>query len=587
MERLEPILKQKFWILLGIGMVMTITGWWMATGSLAATIKTRTDVVKGAFGKIPSGEIPNNDWSSQLAARNAEQDRAINYTKSLLWERQRSRMTWPDTVAEFAWQNGYRGEIALAGRENYRTAYGYDVRRVWESVRPFQQLDGSGIVVFGQNERVLPQRTWGTLAPSSAEMWDAQEDLWLLESLLQSIVDVNGGPEATRGDASVHVIEKLELHGGLPPSQRKAGGAAPAGGPGGMSMPAGPGGAHGAGGSSSFGGGGDIGGGGAARGAAVASADFDWREELGDDGSSNARGLGGGATGPMGGSSSSSMSGPSAAHSMGGPASGPGGAAAASTVRRYIEDDKALPYVSRGFYMTVIMDHRKIPSLVAELSASEKSAWPVEIVRIQMVRLHDDDVDSRGIPGSGGGYGPPAGRPNFSLNSLSSGGGNSSGFPGPAGFESDSASAVFGDPSQSGPGNQNAAALSQVAAATAALEGALQDPFMARVAICGIITLYREVKPEPVAATAGQPAPGTAAPAAAPAAAEAPANPDANPAAAPEGTAPANPAAPEAKPGEAAEAPAAAPATTPEKATPEPTAPDAAPKTPPGGNGST
>lgn len=584
MERLEPILKQKFWILLGIGMVMTITGWWMATGTLAATIKTRTDIVKGAFGKIPSGEIPNNDWSSQLAARNAEQDRAINYTKSLLWERQRSRMTWPETVAEFAWQNGYRGEIALAGRENYRTAYGYDVRRVWESVRPFKQLDGSGIVVFGQNERVLPQRTWGTLAPSSAEMWDAQEDLWLLESLLQSIVDVNGGPEATRGDASVHVIEKLELHGGLPPSQRKAGGAAPAGGPGSMSMPAGPGGAHGAGGSSSFGGGGDISGGGAGRGAAVASADFDWREELGDDGSSNARGLGG-ATGPMG-SSSSSMSGPSAAHSMGGPAAGPGAAAAASTVRRYIEDDKALPYVSRGFYMTVIMDHRKIPSLVAELSASEKSAWPVEIVRIQMVRLHDDDVDSRGVPGSGGGYGPPSGRPNFSLNNLSSGGGSSSGFPGPAGFESDSAGPVFGDPSQSGVGNPNAAALSQVAAATAALEDALQDPFMARVAICGIITLYREVKPEPVAATAGQPAPGIAAPAAVPANAEAPASPDANPAAATEGTPPANPAAPEAKPGEAAEAPASAPDKgTPENATPEPTAPDAAPKAPPGGNG--
>ena len=49
------------------------------------------------------------------------------------------------------------------------------------------------------------------------------------------------------------------------------------------------------------------------------------------------------------------------------------------------------------------MDHRKIPSLVAELSASEKSAWPVEIVRIQMVRAHDNDIDSRGGAGGGGG----------------------------------------------------------------------------------------------------------------------------------------------------------------------------------------
>jgi len=582
MERLEPILKQKFWILLGIGIVMTITGWWMATGTLAATIKTRTDVVNGAFGKIPSGEIPNNDWSSQLAGRNTDQDKAINYTKSLLWERQRSRMTWPDTVAEFAWQNGYRGEIGLAGRENYRTAYGYDVRRVWESVRPFKQLDGSGIVVFGPDQRVLPQRTWGTLAPSSAEMWDAQEDLWLLESLLQSIVDVNGGLDASRGDASVHVIEKLELHGGLPPGQRKAGGAAPTGGSGGMSMPGGPAGAHGGSGvSGTFGGGGDVGlGGGMGRGAALASADFDWRDELGDDGSSNARGALGG---PMGSSSSgsSSMSGPAAAHGMGG---GPGAAAAASTVRRYIEDDKALPYVSRGFYMTLIMDHRKIPSLIAELSASEKSAWPVEIVRVQMVRLHDDDVDSRGVPGSSGGYGMPGGSSGFSLSSVGAGGSGSSGFPMPGGFGPEGASSAFGDPSQSGGATPNAAALSQVAAATAALEGALQDPFMARVAICGIITLYREVKPEPVAATTTQPAP--AAPAAgAPAAAETPATPDGNaPAATPEAPEQKAPDAPEAKPGEPTETPAAPPAATPEKTTPEPATPDATPKAPPGGN---
>ena len=102
MERLEPIMKQKFWILLGVGILMTITGWWMATGSLAATIATRTKTVEEAFGKIPSGEIPNNDWTAKLAARNTEQDRAVIYTKALLWERQRSRMVWPEAVAPFA-----------------------------------------------------------------------------------------------------------------------------------------------------------------------------------------------------------------------------------------------------------------------------------------------------------------------------------------------------------------------------------------------------------------------------------------------------------------------------------------------------
>ena len=503
MERLEPILKQKFWILLGVGILMTITGWWMATGSLAATIKLRTDEVTAAFKMIPSGEIPNDKWSAQLAARNAEQERAVRYTKALLWERQLSRMTWPDEVRQHVWQNGYRGEIGLEGREEYRTAYAREVRRVWESVLPFRPTDGTGIVAFGADQKVLPQRTWGMSAPASAEMWDAQEDLWLLESLLRTIVDVNGGPTAQRGDASIHVIETLKLMGGQPPSQRKSAASPAAAGAavtGGMSAP--PSGAHGGGAASAggFGGGagggaGGMGAGGAGQTAALGSADFDPKEEIGSDGSAGAGGAGaGGVAGGMG------KMGPSAAHGSGPAAGGGAGAGGASSaIRRYVEDDPTLPYKSRAFYITVLMDHRKIPSLVAELSASEKSAWPVEIIRIQMVRLHDNDIDSRGGggagPGRGGGFSPMAGPTAGRVGMPSPGTTRSTGFS----LDNDD------DPMREGANNPNAA--SQASGAAAALESALQDPFIARVAICGIITLYNPVKPEPAAAAVPQPVP--------------------------------------------------------------------------------
>jgi hypothetical protein len=575
MEKLEPILKQKFWILLGLGVVMTLTGWWLATGTLAASIDARTTKVKAAFDQIPSGEIPNSDWSTKLAARNTEQDRSVRNTAALLWERQQQRMTWPDSVADFTKKIEYRGEIPLAARENYRLAYGYDVRRVWESVRPFIQVDGSGVVLYGQNEKVLPQRTWGQLAPSSAEMWDAQEDLWLLESLLQSIVEVNGR-DGLRADASIHVIEKLELCGGLPASQRKA---APSGGPGSTGMP-GSAGAHGAAGAmtmgapagfgneSGMGTGMGMGAGGRSGMSPLPSADFDRTEEFGSDGSGGARGMGGGFPGAAG------AAGAHAASATGMPGATPG-AAAANTVRRYIEDDAALPFKTRGFYMTVIMDHRKIPSFIAELSASEKSAWPVEVVRVQWVRLHDDDVGTgSGVMGTGGG------KP-FSLSSLSATGAmGSSGYPAnPGGFEPvNEGSGSFNNPTfgASGDPNTNNSTISQAAAGVAALESALQDPFMARVALCGFITLYKEVKPEPVVAAAGT----QAAPAAAPAA-----NPEVDPAATatgaesvPAGTVPAG-TVPE----------GSVPATNPGGATPESTAPaaeavpstDANPETPP------
>lgn len=554
MEKLQPILKQKFWILLGIGLITTITGWWLATATLADTIKKRVEVVDGAFKKIPSGEIPNSDWATQLAARNGEQDRAINYTKALLWERQRSRMVWPASISEFAWQNGYRGEIGLDGREIYRTEYGMDVRRVWESVRPYRAATGSGIVVFGNDHRVLPQRTWGALAPTSAEMWDAQEDLWLLEAILQAVVDVNGGPEATRGDASIHVIEKLELHGGLPPSQRKAsGGSGPAAGGAGPAMAGGGGGgasaAHG-GPTATFGGGGDMGMGGMGgnRPVAIASADFDWREEVGDDGSGSSRGGGGGGGGFGAGPA---MGGAAAAHAGAGPASatGPGSTATSSAVKRYVEDDANLPYKSRAFYMTLIMDHRKIPSLIAELSASEKSAWPIEVLRVQMVRLHDDDVG--GGTSSGGSFSAPS-RQNFGYGGPNTGSGPTA--PGVASFEGEATGSPFNNPSRSGD-EPAAGSPNEAAAAAAALDAALQDPFMARVAICGVITLYKEVKPP--AAPAQQAAP--AAPAAP--ANGVPATPEANPAAGTptEPTTP-DPQAAEGTPAEAKTADPAAPA---------------------------
>lgn len=563
MERLEPILKQKFWILLGLGMILTITGWWMATGSLAATTKARTEKVDAAFKSIPTGEIPNRDWTAQLAAVNAEQDRSLKVTAAWLWEQQKSRMTWPETVAPVAWNGGYRGEIPLGGREIYRTAYGEDVRRVWELVRPFKPLYGTGIVVFGQSEKVLPQRTWGAQAPSPAEMWDAQEDLWLIESLLRTILDINGGPEGTRGDAFVHAIENLKLFGGVPAAQRK-----PAAGPGGPG-PGGPsampgGGAHGGGApqppsSGSFGGTSEFGGGARAAGQGVTTSEWDVKEDVGDDGAgkSGVGAPGGFGSGPGAMPTAGPTAGPSSAHG-GGPGAGPGGAGAAGAggPRRYIEDDPALPFKTRGFYMTLVMDHRKIPGLIAELSANGKSPWPVEIIRVQMVRIHDSEIDTRGGVGGGAGFGPglgsgggggSSGAINLqSLLSSTGSGGSGSGIglstfggTGPMGVPASGpgpSSATTGfDPNN--PEAADSATVNQAAAAIALLENALQEPFMARVSIAGIFTLYKEVKPE-AAPAAGTPVPGQPAPAAGQPAQVPPA------AGTPAGTDPANPAAP-------------------------------------------
>ena len=52
---------------------------------------------------------------------------------------------------------------------------------------------------------------------------------------------------------------------------------------------------------------------------------------------------------------------------------------AESNYRRYVDDDPALPYKTRGFYLSVVMDHRRVPELIAALTANGTN-WTTSVV---------------------------------------------------------------------------------------------------------------------------------------------------------------------------------------------------------------
>ena len=288
MERLEPILKQKFWILLGVGILMTFTGWWMATAKMLQAITERKTKIEAAENSVPKGEVPNESWSKRLAGVNALQDNAVKMTQLSLWKRQQAKMTVPQGLDQ---QVPYLGKFTSEDREVFRDLYPDEVRKVWKMLNPMD-FDGSGVVQFPVESmfKLMKQKPWIVSAPKSEVIWDIMEDLWLLEGLFQSIAEVNGGPDATRMEACVHQIDKLELRGGGAKPPSGGGGAAAAGGDG---EGAGFGGA----GMMMSGRGGAGGAGGAGGGITAVSADFDVREEFGDDGSGASAGAGGGGGG--------------------------------------------------------------------------------------------------------------------------------------------------------------------------------------------------------------------------------------------------------------------------------------------------
>ena len=469
MDKLKPILAQKFWILLGVAVIMTMTGWWLATAAMVKEIKARSEEIEKAFKKVPTGKIPSDLWTTKLSDLNKSQEKSITLTRAGMWKGQlKKMMEWPEGVQP---KNGYMGTFSNASKEEYREGvYVDEVTKVWKKLRPLE-TDGSGIVNYPiENMYALLRREpeWKGTIPD-AEMWSIKEDLLLLESLFQSIAVVNGGPDVARTVEMIHQIDILELRGGSPtkgkpvaPTQLSATGAVGLGGAGGVDMP-------------------------------IFSADFNPVEEFGDDGSTS---MARAAAQPVndiraGGRKSRMMDDEPLVKT---PAAGAPAANKGKPVERYVTKVEN-SYRTRGFYLSVKMDHQKIPQLIAELTANDRSVFPVEIIRVQMSRLHEDIASSTtpaaGIPGQG----------NIRRN---------------RGIDDTNFAMPGGQPGQGRalqPGTTEDG--DQVLVAKASLDKALSNPAIAQVAICGIFTLYQEVKEE---AIAGAPTAAPAAPAATPAA---------------------------------------------------------------------
>lgn len=484
MEKLKPILAQKFWIFFGIVLILPVVGYFMTTGELAAQIKTRMESLESTFKGIPSGaDSPNDAWAKGLQLLNDQQALDNRLANEELWRDQKEKLRWPDDIAAVMNKAEYfKPVLAEQGGSDlgfkYQDDYPREIHRLWEIVDPLD--DGKNLRDSDKRRKVAFAKSdlhqtntarWIDLPPTHGDMWECQEDIWLQTELLQAIARVNAN-SISQGDAFVKQLGKILLFG----ATKAAGGAAGA--------------TPGSGSSSGQDGGGfggmmAMGGGGPQNksGAITADVNINIAEEftiIPDP--TVLTGTGGGAGG--GGASGGMMQKGMMAEGGGGAsAQSPGGTTGPS--KRYIDEDDKQPYKRRGFSIKVIMDHTKVPDLIAELM---NSPFPVEIVRVQQVGLSDSATP----PGGGGAS--PFGGP---------GPGGFGGFnPASGGETAGGVGAIADDPSA------GAGAFARPGAG-GATQSAMSDPNLAHVAILGVWTLYRPPAP---AADAGQSAPATAAP---------------------------------------------------------------------------
>jgi len=505
MDKLRPILKQKYWICFGLAMIFVLYGWWAASAALTTKIVERKTSVEASFKEAENGKTdPNELWVAAGKKENDEDNQFYKTASLQLWKRQQKVREWPEQISSKMQGVTYFAEVATREtRERWVSIYQRQIEDLIKIVKPFENHTGNGLVVFDAN-RITKQdyNKWKVNLPSSNEIWSSQEDIWLLKALLTSIAKTNDS--ATRiTESQVREIKRLHLRGG---DRNTVPGAVT--GAGGMGM----------GGASGMGGLGfrdvdkddDKGGGGGAMmsGAALSGNQSHPGTPFvgGSGGDILAEEFGGrgGAAGFAGGNigfrdvDSDKESG------------GRGMGVAAPEVRYVDGADSDIGYKTRAFLLDVVIQDERLPDLLAKLTNSD---FPVEIVRVEitphtatggggfggmMTGTNVDDDDDRkggrlgGIAGLGGlafgGGGGGFGNGGFGGGGFGGGGFGGGGFNQPA----------LGGPGFGGNnglyGNANGTEVEvsplEVAKATETLNAAMSDPSLIEVHIGGLLTLY-------------------------------------------------------------------------------------------------
>ncbi|MCH2213011.1 MAG: hypothetical protein MK110_17035 [Fuerstiella sp.] len=216
MEKLQPVLKQIFWICTGFVVVIAVSGWWIAIGSLGEQInKNKTTLVNNERDSKSGKDAPNGIFTAGATAINTRHRNEFLNAERDLHNRQIQHRTYPKKLAhELPSFGSPIPETAL--RNEYRKVYEEHFAEQLRVLDPFIVQDNRGLidVTIPEITQENPEQ-WRYLAPTATEIWNAQEDLWLLRSLFQSIAAVNRGSGAERlGKSPIRHLMSLQLRGG-------------------------------------------------------------------------------------------------------------------------------------------------------------------------------------------------------------------------------------------------------------------------------------------------------------------------------------------------------------------------------------
>src|SRR5436190_14347633 len=276
MDKLQPIIKQRFWILLGLSLILAFFAFFKDQSAIVAATTQREEALKATLGAIPTGKEANQTYVDGLGKINTAYKSKIDQAVDELFASQQARMTWPDKIAKEIPRDAkgvplYRDKdkpLGTVATRTYAKIYKDLIEEVWKKAEPVveryippQAMTGGVGGVGRQNEllrgitsgtmkprgnpktnkflrgqtimyghpgqppanwaqkvyidrQALPQKVLQANAiPSAEQVWDCQEDIWFTDLIFEAVRKLNKDADNVL-TSPLKVISKIELHGG-------------------------------------------------------------------------------------------------------------------------------------------------------------------------------------------------------------------------------------------------------------------------------------------------------------------------------------------------------------------------------------
>ncbi len=258
MDQLKEFLglfrRQHFWFILPVLLVLAGYGWWSATGTVSETVSRNVSTIGGyhqaATGIVNTPDHPNEEWHEVMDELIASRRANVLAAWQKKWERQGETFTWPkdafgprsasvlkivEDMRPIEKVDFTKQELPPVARNDYKAFMQNQLPRIAQRIGAIWDPEGTLIdsrgarTVQADNEEELPPGydkptivTWnpenqkfiqGTFDwpgyPTTMQVLYAQEDLWILGSIID-IIKATNGEARTQATAPVKEIISIK-----------------------------------------------------------------------------------------------------------------------------------------------------------------------------------------------------------------------------------------------------------------------------------------------------------------------------------------------------------------------------------------